>query len=286
MRTLVIHIGAIGDFLLTGPTLPCLRPVELLGRPERLGLAVAGGIADAAHDMDGVDFSSVFSAPSGRLRAFLAGFDRCVVWIRDDDGRIARNMAACGVPDFTVFPGLPPNDWTRHASEYYAACLNLGSVPPVRLDIAPSPAAPDVIVHPGSGGRHKIWPVEGYLEVTAVLEQRGLTVQWWAGPAEEDVPSPRPARSGALLELASELAGARLYIGNDSGITHLAAAVGCPTVAIFGPTNPAVWAPRGSHVRILQGEGYPWPEASVVAEAALDVLSLNRRTHSSRGHKD
>jgi ADP-heptose:LPS heptosyltransferase len=271
VRTLVIHIGAIGDFLLTCPMLPGLRPVELLGRPERVGLAVAGGIADAAHDVDAVEFSSVFSEPSRRLRAFLAGYDRCIVWIRDDDGRIARNIAACGVPEVRAFPGLPPNDWTRHATEYYASCLGLDTPPPVRLDIAPSATAPDVIIHPGSGGRHKVWPIEHFAAVTDLLERRGLTVQWWTGPAEEDTVSPRPMRSGLLPELAAELSGARLYIGNDSGITHLAAAVGCSAIAIFGPTNPAVWAPRGDHVRVVQGK--PWPEPREVADAAAGMLA-------------
>jgi len=64
-----------------------------------------------------------------------------------------------------------------------------------------------------------------------------------------------------LARLGRTLARARLYIGNDSGITHLAAAAGCPTLAIFGPTNPAVWAPRGANVRVIQGkEGFPTAE--------------------------
>jgi ADP-heptose:LPS heptosyltransferase len=54
-----------------------------------------------------------------------------------------------------------------------------------------------------------------------------------------------------LYELACWLAGASLYVGNDSGITHLAAAAGAPVVALFGPTDPAVWAPRGPRVRVV-----------------------------------
>ena len=72
----------------------------------------------------------------------------------------------------------------------------------------------------------------------------------------------------SLVELARELASARLYIGNDSGITHLAAAVGCPTIALFGPTDAAVWAPRGGHVTALTGS--PFPKPSEVLDVACE----------------
>jgi ADP-heptose:LPS heptosyltransferase len=77
-----------------------------------------------------------------------------------------------------------------------------------------------------------------------------MPVRWCAGSEEklEDA-----VRIDNLYELACWLATARVYIGNDSGITHLAAAVGTPVVAIFGPTDPAVWAPRGDRARVVSG---------------------------------
>lgn len=69
----------------------------------------------------------------------------------------------------------------------------------------------------------------------------------------------------ALVELSRHLAAARLYLGNDSGVSHLAAAVGCPTVAVFGPTEPRVWAPRGARVKVLKGD--PWPHVAPVMDA-------------------
>ncbi len=86
-----------------------------------------------------------------------------------------------------------------------------------------------------------------------------MPVRWCAGPEEalEDA-----VRFEDLGELARFLAGARLFLGNDSGIAHLAAAVGTPVVALFGPTDPAVWAPRGPHV-------------SVVARPALDSIGVD-----------
>ena len=75
-------------------------------------------------------------------------------------------------------------------------------------------------------------------------------VRWSAGPQE---PLDGAVRFGNLYDLACWLASARVYIGNDSGITHLAAAAGVPVVAVFGPTDPEIWAPRGERVQVLRG---------------------------------
>ena len=78
-------------------------------------------------------------------------------------------------------------------------------------------------------------------------------MKWCVGPEEHlDDTLDKPVRIDNLYDLACWLATARLYIGNDSGITHLAAAVGVPTIAIFMTTDPRVWAPRGDHVTILE----------------------------------
>jgi ADP-heptose:LPS heptosyltransferase len=89
--------------------------------------------------------------------------------------------------------------------------------------------------------------LERYRELARRLE---MPVRWCAGPEEQ---LENAVRMDNLYELACWLKTARLYIGNDSGITHLAAAAGMPVVAIFGPTDPAVWAPRGERVRVVSG---------------------------------
>src|SRR5690606_26611454 len=99
-----------------------------------------------------------------------------------------------------------------------------------------------------------------YIEAAEALRARGRHVQWCRGPAEESLalpPGEEEVPQGTLVERAAHLAAASTYLGNDSGITHLAAAVGCPTVAVFGPTEPRVWAPRGGHVQAVRGT--PWP---------------------------
>jgi hypothetical protein len=103
-----------------------------------------------------------------------------------------------------------------------------------------------VIIHPFSGSARKNWPLANYRALAARI---GGPVEWTAGP-EELLPEAR--RFDNLADLAHWISGARLYIGNDSGITHLAAAVGTPTAALFGPTDPAIWCPAGDHVRAIR----------------------------------
>jgi ADP-heptose:LPS heptosyltransferase len=275
MRTLVIHLGGIGDFLLSCPAISALRasgPVELLGRRERLQVAVDGGLADAAHDAGAFDLDTLFTAPSPRLRGLLAGFDRCVAWLRPDDAMLDA-LRGCGVEQAHAYPGLPPADWARHASAYYLDCLGLDDPGPPRLSFQNGEGLPDLdaVIQPGSGGVQKNWPLDNFRKVADELTRRGRRVVWCTGPAEEHMKGLQPSLPAMpLSSLGRTLARARIYIGNDSGITHLAAAAGCRTLAIFGPTNPAVWAPRGVNVRVIQGkEGFP--EAEEVLSASLSV---------------
>lgn len=260
-RTLIVHTGGLGDFLLACPTIDAVArqgEVELLGRPERLALAVSGGIAVAAHDIEAVGFESLFIEPSEVIKQFLSRFDHCIAWMRDD-GSLAHAIRTCGVRNVQTFPGLPSEDWHEHASDYYARALGF-SEPLFRLNVKPA-LQHDIVIHPGSGGRRKNWPPERFEALAEALARQGRQVVWCLGPAEEDGPwnAWKPLlRPADPLELARHLAGAAVYIGNDSGATHLAAAVGCPTVAIFGPTDPDIWAPRGAYV--CRGTSQHWPE--------------------------
>ena len=130
-------------------------------------------------------------------------------------------------------------------------------------------------VHPGSGGRRKCWPAAQFAEVA---RRWGRPVVLLEGPADraaaEDFLAAAPgvpvARAAGLEvpQAASLIAGCAAFVGNDSGLSHLAAALGAPTAAVFGPTDPAIWAPRGRCVRVLgRGKGIGWPSVEEVAEA-------------------
>ncbi|MCL4216345.1 MAG: glycosyltransferase family 9 protein [Candidatus Hydrogenedentes bacterium] len=262
--TVVVHTGGVGDFLLACPALQALSqraPLTLMGNPDRLALARLGGMEVDIVDMETVDFHTLFSDPSGHARECFAGFDRAIVWMNDADGAIRRGLAATGIDEVETFSGLPPADWRRHASAYYLECLGLQDAACPFCLSPPQPGAHyDVIIHPGSGGAHKNWPVGRFSAVTDSLLNQDYAVAWALGPAERGVEAPAGAGklSGVPLpSLASMLSAARLYIGNDSGITHLAAAAACPVVALFGPTDANIWAPRGLHIDVMSLEMGP-----------------------------
>jgi heptosyltransferase III len=121
-----------------------------------------------------------------------------------------------------------------------------GAVP--RIECGPAVREDFAVIHPFSGSPRKNWPPNRFREVAARL---ALPVRWCAGPEEA---LDNAVRFENLYDLVCWLATARIYIGNDSGITHLAAAVGTPVVAIFGPTDASVWAPRGQRVSVVSGD--------------------------------
>jgi len=129
-----------------------------------------------------------------------------------------------------------------------------------RIPCQPPQPGDYAAIHPFSGSPRKNWPLDRYREIAQRLQ---MPVQWCAGPEESLHDA---VRMDNLWDLACWLAAARLYIGNDSGITHLAAAVGTPSVAIFGPTDPAIWAPRGDNVRVIHA-----PLQSIEVDQVLDV---------------
>jgi heptosyltransferase III len=137
-----------------------------------------------------------------------------------------------------------------------------------RIECEPRRRGDYAVIHPFSGSPRKNWPLERF---RGIGEKLMLPVRWCAGPEE--------ALEGAvrfenLYELACWLAKARVYIGNDSGITHLAAAVGTPVVAIFGATDPAVWAPRGDRVRVVSSGSLDGIEVDEVLEVARKLLLI------------
>jgi heptosyltransferase-2 len=136
-------------------------------------------------------------------------------------------------------------------------------------------------VHPGSGGARKRWPARRFAELAACLEAPVLVVE---GPADSEAcrefAEALPvsvllgrATGMPLCRLAALLMESRGYIGNDSGVSHLAGALGVPTVAVFGPTDPAVWAPRGPEISVVTAPGdAPWPTVDEVLVAARTLL--------------
>jgi hypothetical protein len=199
----------------------------------------------------GLDLLGIVEAPEGLLGR-LGGFDSIISWYGANRPEFRSLVAGLGLP-FTFLAALPPEGAGVHATDFYldqvrglTRCASDG-VPRIRCEVERGNYA---AIHPFSGSPRKNWPLDKFRALARQLE-RVMAVRWCAG--REDPPIEEPVtRIDDLYELARWLAGARLYIGNDSGITHLAAAVGIPTLALFGPTDPNVWAPRGPHVRVAR----------------------------------
>jgi hypothetical protein len=259
VRRLAIRPGAIGDFIVSLPALECLNPPS---PADSLEIWTAGAhvplvrfanrvrsIASTGLDLLGV------ADPPARLLEELAGFDSIVSWYGANRPEFRALVESLGLP-FTFFPALPAASSGCHAVDFYLRQVRpltdcSGDATP-RIACRPQDAglfepSPFAVIHPFSGSPAKNWPLERFRTLARGLERR-LVVRWCAGP--DDPPLPGAIRIDDLYRLACWISQAQLYLGNDSGITHLAAATGIPVLALFGPTDPAVWAPRGEHVRV------------------------------------
>lgn len=228
MKRLLIRPGAIGDVILSLPAMEAARADYTEVWAPRAVLPLirfanrTRAIADTGLDMLGVRESA--RCPE------LETFDSIYSWYGAN--RPEFHEAVRHLP-FTFFPALPP---PAEGIPYIAT---------------PPRAVEDfVVIHPFASSPAKRWPIEQFHRVASSL---AVPVKWTAGPEEAlpDETRENAVRFEDLYDLACWLAAARAYIGNDSGIAHLAAAVGTPTVAIFISTDPRIWAPRGSHVRVL-----------------------------------
>jgi heptosyltransferase III len=176
----------------------------------------------------------------------LREFDRVVSWYGENRPEFRELMAQLGLP-FRFLQALPgPNG---HAVDFYnAQARALGANATGNPRVA-CPALPRTfaVIHPFASSRSKRAPMDVF-QTAAKKLNRSMPVRWLAGPEEE---LPGAIRITDLYELACWLSGARVFIGNDSGISHLAATVGTPVLAFFQTSDPAVWAPRGCAVDVI-----------------------------------
>lgn len=297
-RALVIRGGALGDFLLTLPVLASLREaqpdarIEVLAYPGIAALAKIGGLADDARSIEYGPLAGFFTRGAvldPALREYFASFDFVLSYLYDPDGFFAENLRASGVQHLVEGPSRITG--TAHAIDQLAAPLASLGIPladrAVRLPAARATAGnSEVFLHPGSGSPAKNWPAENWrqlaqqwleLDPSLRLAVVGGEADAAALTALRDLTADRRVRvveSLPLPELARELAGARLFLGHDTGISHLAALCGTPSLLLFGPTDPGVWAPPHGHVRVLRA-----PEGDLAALGLDTVFRTARRWH-------
>ena len=175
----------------------------------------------------------------------LSGFDDIISWYGENRPDFREFVTRMTLP-FRFLRALP--DGTCHAADFYSAqARELGAkVSGNPRIVCPESPRTFAVIHPFASAQAKRAPMEIF-EAAAEKLGRSMPVRWLCGPEEE---LPNAVRIPDLYELACWLRAARIFVGNDSGISHLAAAVDTPVVAFFRASDPKVWAPRGSAVDI------------------------------------
>lgn len=282
---LAIRGGAVGDFILTLPALALIREafpdatLDVMGYRAVTRLVHQRHYAQRVWDIEYAKLAPFFARGTtlpGEWSERFASYDQVVSYLYDPDCIFADNLAKAGVRN--LIAGSPQIQDGEHAALQLARPLQQLALflddPAARLfpteeDLAAADTLLNssprrLILHPGSGGAHKLWPAACWKELLARLpELDGVEPIVVAGEADSHrVNELRDAIRKAdarlldgldLTTLAAVLARASVFLGHDSGVSHIAAATGTPSVVLFGPTNPDVWAPHGSHVTVLRG---------------------------------
>ena len=303
-RILAIRGGAIGDFILTLPALALLRAnfancrLEILGYPHIAALAQHCGsrdfstYADALHSIEYGPLAGFF-ARGGALDPatceFFSGYQQVVSWLFDPDGIFEANIRRAGVKHYL-------SAYTKISDECHAAAqlarglekmaIFLDGEPSAILRPTPSILAeadawlaakrlPErfIAIHPGSGSPRKNWPLSHWK--AALAEAKDAPVLIIGGEADSpqiaELHHHTTALGLPLPLLAGILTRCGRYFGHDTGISHLAAAVGTPCTLLFGPTSPNVWAPLGAHVQTIIA---PDEDLAALPPSALAICSL------------
>ncbi len=285
-RLLVIRGGALGDFILTLPAIRLLREnfpncaLDILGYRHIAILAEGRYYASATRSIEYGPLAGFFN-PKGSLDrdlcVYFAGFQQVISYLYDPDGLFEGGLRRAGVRNF--ISASPKISETEHAARQLARPLEQLALwledPAARIfpsdkDLADAHAllsarpGPLVAIHPGSGGKRKNWPLERWLEVQRrILDDRRVGHLLVIGGESDSsqlfqMKLVHPTERQTILEslplpvLGAILSQCVLFVGHDSGISHLAAAAGTRCLLLFGPTNADVWAPANQTVTVLR----------------------------------
>jgi heptosyltransferase III len=279
-RILVIRGGAIGDFILTLPAIAALRQqfpgshLEVLGYPHIAQLALTGDLVNRVQSIEAGALAGFF-ARGGELAEDLADyfseFDLILSYLYDPDGIFQTNVKLCTGAQFIAGPHRADEDAGLHAAKVYLQPLERLAIfdadPVPRLQVTPElQSRRPLALHPGSGGERKNWEEANWAGLLQhLVEATDLDLLIVGGEAEGGrlqrlaaaLPPARTrvAQSLPLPELARRLASCRAFVGHDSGISHLAAAVGLPCLVLWADTAEDIWRPPSEKVVVLRHPG-------------------------------
>jgi heptosyltransferase-3 len=294
--TLVIHPGALGDVLQAVPALRALRRSGALafsGQPRLAHFLHGLGLADTVLPFDGLGLEALFTlAPaSPPLVARLHSFARVISWFGARDALFPERLRALSADCVITSPlpgdGSPLTAWQHLlATTGDVACPEAGPLDVPALwreqgtralsDLGAASGRPLLVVHPGAGARWKLWPVEHHARVIEqVVRDTGAQALIHQGPADRDVAEHLArileGRALRLLEpdlplLAAVLGQSTAFLGGDSGVSHLASAVGAPAVILFPAATRERWAPWSPTARVLAMNDEPDRVAAALCE--------------------
>ena len=277
-RLLIIHQGALGDFIVTFPILKALRTtisrIDGICRSSFGRLAVELGVLDTSYPLESARFASLYADPIDPKVVTLMSTYRSILLFSFSEFLEMSVKKINGLRVFRILP-WPSVSQKDHITEFLARqvrnCNLLGKETRRRFSRALFHLKGDAsrkrrsgaraIISPGAGSVKKRWPLERFMKVAVELKKRGLQPSILLGPAEVDLEAvlqhspqsqPQVVKTRTFRELITVLESAVIYIGNDSGVSHLAALLGVPTLVIFGPSDSDRWRPFGDHVRIVK----------------------------------
>jgi ADP-heptose:LPS heptosyltransferase len=270
-RALVFRIGALGDVLLTRRLTYSLSLAgyrsTLFAPARHAALLLGDPWTERILDSESPAQSGAFQ---GEWPGENPSADIAVVISASEELRRAATAAARWSIQVSPNPlnetAAIAHQWAGSASSWAPAFR--GPLPKLGVSGAKAWIENATVIHSGSGSPRKNWPYERFIELAHLLRCEGHRVLWVRGPAERDPEEGAEDFESARLSLdtlAATLAQARLFIGNDSGVSHLAAATGAPTIALFGPTSETVWGPDGPFVRAVAASDGKIPSLPVQA---------------------
>lgn len=299
---LIIHPGALGDVLLSRPALCAVRhqfpdhEIAFLAGRSVGALLCETGEVDRVLPLESSYLSGLWAGPDSlcsEFRAWLSNCDIAVGWLSDSEGTLSATLRSLGVQYVCLHSTAATDLRAEHQAERYLEAIRLsGTSQPIGSPLIPTPAIrersrivlqtlipenrhPVVVIHPGSGSPSKCLDARLLVPVIEWLFQADMAPLLLEGPSDRealervfatikiDVPV---VRGLDLSTMAGILSHAELYVGHDSGVTHLAAALSVPTIACFGPTDSRRWAPLGRAVSIVAGAPCTCRAWSAVAE--------------------
>ena len=320
-RTIVFFPGSLGDFLCFLPALQAISEhhhhLVIVGRETTRTLLEAficfpQSVSVQTVSLDEARFARLFASCSftrdADLDSFFLPATSVFSWFGSSLPQMKKNLEQYAPGRVMVFPFFS-GQVESHASVYYLSCL--GGQRKERLYRPPSvqlkepwlqwgveywrqrgwESKPVLIVHPGSGGQRKRWRAEGFRQVAEWWRNSGdREVLILLGPAETEEAEywrrcGHVETSLALPQVASILTRASCYLGNDSGVSHLAGAVGVHGIVIFGPTRPEQWCPLGGRLQVIKNTCYreKWPDqAGISLEEVMPEQVLERLTTGLR----